>query len=91
MKSSLRWLTIKEIEPHAHQDYIVPESVEWHKAYYLEHGEFIEPLILEIGGPRCLRKNITALLIDGNHRFHAAKALGLEKVLVKHLDLDANV
>jgi len=49
----------------------------------MEHGEFIGPLILEVGGERCERRNIEALLIDGNHRLYAARELGLESVLVK--------
>jgi len=84
----VEFLNLTEIEPHAHQQWIRPEKVQWHIAYYLEHGEFNGPLQLEIGGPRCKRMNLDALLIDGNHRFQAAKALGLEKVLVKQLDLD---
>ena len=53
----------------------------------MEHGEFMGPLLLEVGGPRCKRKNLEAYLIDGNHRFHAAKALDLDTVEVEVLNL----
>lgn len=78
---------LTEIEPFATQTLIVPEKVVFHMEWYMEHGEFMGPLLLEVGGPRCKRKNLEAYLIDGNHRFHAAKALDLDTVEVEVLNL----
>ncbi len=91
MNKQTRLQSLKDIEPFLAVQEIRPETVEWHIEYYKEHGEFIMPLTLEIAGRRCERMNIEALLVDGNHRLHAAKALGLTEVLVMQLDLRENV
>ncbi len=82
---------VKDLELFAAQQRERSGSIEFHTEYYKEHGEFIMPLTLEIGGERCKRMNIEALLVDGNHRLQAAKALGLDRVPVKQLDLRENV
>ena len=80
-------MKVEDLEPFSTQTQIRPETVVFHMEWYIEHGEFNGPLLLEVGGPRCKRKNLEAYLIDGNHRFHAAKALGLDTVEVKVLNL----
>lgn len=80
-------LRLKEVEPFATQLQIRPETVVFHMEWYIEHGEFIRPLRLEVGGPRCKRKSLEAYLIDGNHRFRAAQALELETVEVEVVNL----
>ena len=80
-------MKVEDLEPFATQRRIVPEKVMFHMEWYMEHGEFIGPLILEVGGERCERTNVEALLIDGNHRFRAAQALDLETVLVEIKEL----
>jgi hypothetical protein len=84
----LRPRLIKDLEPFVldPKRTVEQERVDWHIAYYLEHGKFIGPLALEIGGPRCERLQLDAYLVDGNHRFQAAKALALETVEVTHID-----
>lgn len=78
---------VKDLKPFSTQLQIRPETVVFHMEWYIEHGEFNDPLLLEVGGPRCKRKNLEAYLIDGNHRLHAARALGLDTVEVKILNL----
>lgn len=83
-----RLQSIKDLEPFVldqKRTGVKQETIDWHIAYYLEHGKFIGPLLLEVGGPCCKRLQLDAYLIDGNHRFHAAQALGLDTVEVKVL------
>lgn len=42
-----------------------------------------KPLRLECSGPRIKRKDVDALLIDGNHRLIAARELGMKRVPVE--------
>jgi hypothetical protein len=87
---SLRLLSIKDLEPSVIdliRSGVSRESIEWHKAYYLEHGEFIGEFLLEVGGPRCERLGVDAHLLNGNNRFWAAKELELDTVEVKVLNL----
>lgn len=87
MARQLRTMALTDIEPYATQRNEKPEKIQFHMEWYTIHGEFIRPLVLEVGGRRCERKKQAALLLEGNHRFRAAQALGLETVAVTVVNL----
>ncbi len=56
-------------------------TIDWLKEQIKKDG-IKTPLILECSGARIKRRNVDALLIEGNHRLVAARELGMKRVPV---------
>jgi len=56
-------------------------TIDWLKEQIQKDG-IKNPLRLECSGPRIKRRNVDALLIEGNHRLIAARELGMKRVPV---------